>query len=419
MATIDDFIRPEEWISDFTKDMGKVIRDWGKDKFLPVRKQIDEDWKEHKIVEPLLKEVLVDLGINAAFFPAEAGGTDVADPATFSCVLADELGRLDSGFTTAVICSIWGMLPILLKPHRNMELCTEFGPKFCGDELYVGCNAMTEPQGGADIENLGVTHGKTIQTTARLQGGEWVINGHKIWPTNSGKVGDLYTVICTTKLGSDNEKDFALILVPADTPGVSVGGAYQKAGMAADMNSDIWFDNVRVPKRYRMHGPGDDAKYFREVITYGNLLTAAMCIGVMKNTYEIVKEWVSQRIILGKPMKEHSINAAVLSEIAVDIEATSAWVYTYARETDFPEIYGVRPWEEEMQYKTRGVSLFGSDAAVHATGRAMELMGSYGYTRDYDLEKHWRDVKMTTLWMGGRNLRILENARYWYDIQTI
>jgi alkylation response protein AidB-like acyl-CoA dehydrogenase len=257
MPSIDDFIRPKEWVSDFLSDLGKVLRRWGEERYVPIRQQVDEDWKEHKLIEPLLKEVLHDLGINAAFFPAEAGGTDMPEPMSMTCVVCEELARIDSGFATACICSIWGLMPILLPPHRNMELCMEFGPKFCGEELYLGCHAMTEPASGADIENIGRMKGRTIQTTATLDGDEWVINGHKIWPTNSGKAGDLYIVICTTNKGSSDPNDFALIAVPADTPGVSTGNPYQKCGMSADMNTDIWFEQVRVPKRYRLHGPGD------------------------------------------------------------------------------------------------------------------------------------------------------------------
>ena len=250
MPTIDDFIRPREWVSDFTTELGKVIRRWGEEKYIPIRQQVDEDWSEHKLIKPLLKEVLVDLGINAAFFPAEAGGTDMPEPMALSNVICEELARIDSGFAVACICSVWGLMPILLKPHRNMELCMEFGPKFCGEELYVGCHAMTEPSSGSDVENFGLMKGKTMQTTASLDDDEWIINGHKIWPTNSGEVGNLYTVVCTTNRGSTDPNDFALILVPADAEGVSVGRPYQKAGMSADVNTDVWFDHVRVPKRY-------------------------------------------------------------------------------------------------------------------------------------------------------------------------
>lgn len=386
---------------------------------MPVRQQVDEDWKEHKIVEPLLKEVLVDLGINAAFFPAEVGGTDMPDPLTCVIVICEELARIDAGFSVAAACSIWGMVPIIWKPHRNMELCEEFGPKFCGQELYVGSHVMTEPDSGADIENYGRLQGKTIKTTATLDGDEWIVNGHKLWATNSGKVGDLYTVVCTTNKGSTDPNDFALILVPADTEGVSTGNPYQKCGMSADMNTDIWFENVRVPKRYRMHGPRDDLKYWREAITYASIASTAMCVGIMKNVYEIIKKWTSERIIAGKPLKEHSIVADMLSEITTLIESTSAWMWTHVREISRPDIFGWDPWDERYLLKTRGLSLFACNAVERACSRAMDFMGSYGYAREFDIEKHWRDQKVIGLWMGGKALKTLENARYWYDLETL
>lgn len=419
MATIDDFIRPREWVSDFLKDMGKVIRQWGEDRYVPIRQNVDEDWREHKLIKPLMKEVLVDLGVNAAFFPAEVGGTEMPEPMALSNIVCEELARIDSGFATACICSIWGLIPILLEPHRNMVLLEEFGPKFCGEDLYVGGHVMTEPASGADIENVGRMHGRTIQTTARLEGNHWVINGHKIWSSNSGTVGDLFVLVCTTRKGSDDPNDFALILVPADTEGVSVGNPYQKAGMSADVNSDIWFSEVRVPERYRLHGPGDDLKYWTRAITMGNIASAAMSVGVMKSVYEIIKRWTDERVIAGKKLKEHSLVADMLSEVAMLIESTSAWMWAYTRELDYPETCGWEPWDKRHELKARGLALYASNSVERACSRAMDFMGSYGYSREFDIEKHWRDQKMIGLWMGGKGLKTLENARYWYDLETL
>ena len=419
MPTIDDFVRPKEWVSEFVSDLGKALRIWGEERYVPVRQQIDEDWQQHALVKPLLKEVLVDMNVNAAFFPAESGGLDMPEVVTITNVLSEELARIDAGFTVACMCSVWGMVPIILEPHRNMELCMEFGPKFCGDELYVGCHAMTEPDSGSDVENYGRLHGRTIQTTATLDGDEWVINGHKIWASNSGQVGDLYTVVCTTAKGSSDPDDFALILVPADTKGVSVGSPYQKCGMSADINTDVWFDHVRVPKRYRLHGPGDDLKYWRRAITMGNMASAAMCVGIMKGVYEVIKRWTTERVVAGKPLKEHSLVADMLSDVAICIESTSAWMWTYTRELDHPEISGWKPWDERFLLKSRGLALHANNTVERVCSRAMDFMGSYGYAREYDIEKFWRDQKVIGLWMGGKGLKTLENARYWYDLETL
>jgi hypothetical protein len=421
MATIDDFIKPKEWVSDVAIQTGKAVREWVEKRYRPIVHQVDDDWEKHELVEPLLKEVLVDLGLNSAFFPSEFGGQDLPEDEYMALtnIVCEELARVDAGFATACICSLWGLVPILMKPHRNMELLEEFAPKFCGSELYVGCHAITEPASGADVENLGILKGKTIQTTATLDGDEWVIDGHKIWATNSGSVGDLYSVVATTKKGSTDLNDFGLFLVPADTKGVSVGKPYHKTGMSADINSDIWFDNVRIPKRYRMHGPGDDVKYWRRTVSMGQIGAAAFSVGIMKGVYQIIKKWTSDRIIAGKPLKEHSICADMLSEVARNIESTSAWMWTYTREWDHPEIYGVKPWDEKFVLKSRGLAVHASIAVERTCSRAMDFMSSYGYEREYGIEKHWRDCKIIGLWMGGYGLKTIENARYWFDLKTI
>lgn len=421
MPRIDDFIKPKEWVSDVAIQTGLAIREWTEKSYRPILHQVDDDWEKHELIEPKLKEVLVDLGLNSAFFPAEFGGQDMPENEYMAMtnIVCEELARIDAGFATACICSVWGLVPILMKPHRNMELLEEFAPKFCGPELYVGCHAITEPASGADVENLGIMKGKTIQTTATEDGENWIINGHKIWPTNSGKVGDLYTVVATTKQGSTDLNDFGLFLVPADLEGVSVGKPYRKTGMAADINTDIWFDNVIIPKRYRLHGPGDDIKYWRRTVSMGQIGAAAFSVGVMKGVYEIIKRWTSDRVIAGKPLKEHSICAEMLSEVAINIESTSAWMWAYTREWDHPEIYGVKPWDEKFVLKSRGLAVHAAKAVEQTCSRAMDFMSSYGYEREYGIEKHWRDSKIIGLWMGGYGLKTIENARYWFDLKTI
>ena len=420
MPTIDDFSRPRELIPVLIEDMARSIREWVDDRYMPIRRMIDEDWTEHKLVLPLLKEVMVDLGLNRMVWPVDVGGLDISSVGATgvgAVRIFEELGRADSGFAVACGCSLWPVMPITQLPHRNMELCNEFGPRYCGDELYMGCYAMTEPESGADIENIGRMHGRTIRTIAKRSGEEWIINGHKQWPTNSGKVADLYCVLCIADEGKDEER-LRLIYVPADTRGVSVGPAYHKAGMAADMNTDIYFDEVHVPLRYNAQPPEWTAKCFNEIVTIGNLGTAAFSLGVLKNTYEIIKRYASERVVVGKPLKEHSMNAVILAELAVAIEAVSTYSYAMAHMVDTPDVYGP-PWSQEIVAKTRACSMFASDMAVNHTGRVMELMGSYGYTREGDIEKHWRDSKMLQLWLGGKQLDLMEVARYFYECETL
>jgi alkylation response protein AidB-like acyl-CoA dehydrogenase len=277
---------------------------------------------------------------------------------------------------------------------------------------------MTEPQGGADIENLDLLRGSTIRTTARLEGDSWVVNGHKLWPTNTGGAASLLAVACTTKPGSTDPDDFALIFVPADAPGVTQGAPYQKAGMAADKNGDLWLEEVRVPSWYRACGPGDDFTYFKEVIAFGNLGSMAMVSGVLLNVYEVLQRFVSQTRFEGRPLKENDAVAGELADFAGDLELIRISGYQYGRMLDRPDLYGP-PWSEEIVAKGRALKYAACDRGVHSLGRAMDLMESFGADREWDVEKHWRDLKIVQLWMGGKQLCQMETARWFFECETL
>ena len=422
MKTIDDFTIPQECLSPVDDTLRDMVREWAEKEVIPYRREFDEDWEEHKLIAPAFKKLLVDLGFQKVLFPAEKGGLELSSAgfaarASFRIFL--EVSRADSGMGVAFGCIFWALTMIGLAPHINEELLAEFAPKFTeSDKAVFTCTAMTEPHGGADIENLDTLKGGTIRTTARLEGDEWVINGHKLWPTNSGGVADIFGVVCTTKPGSTDEKDFAFIFVPADAPGVKQGKPYQKMGMAADKNSDVWFDNVRVPRRYRAWGPGLDIQYFREVISWGCMGSIAFALGVMENIYEIIKDFCSTREYRGKPLKEDSAVAAILADIAAAIEVCSIIGWHYAGMLDKYELYGDKH-SVEIATKGRMHKMFVADKAIEVAHKALSIMGRYGCDRDRDIEKHLRDVKMIQLWMGGKQLCQMEIARLFYDCQTL
>ncbi|MCD6570210.1 MAG: acyl-CoA/acyl-ACP dehydrogenase [Deltaproteobacteria bacterium] len=398
-----------------------VVRDWANDIVIPMRRQYDEDWKDHKIIEPAFKALMVDLNFQMALFPEEFGGLGSGESdnlATQSCWMFEELARADSGMAVAYGVCTWPIVMIAVKPHINKRLCAEFAPMFLNEDRPVfSALTMTEPQGGSDIENLDLLHGRTIKTTATLDGDEWVINGHKLWPSNTGGLADLMGVVCTTKPGSDDEKDMAFIFVPADTPGVTQGKPYEKTGMATDKNSDVWFENVRVPSWYRAHGPGLDAQYFREVVTLG-MLSASFATGVMMNVYEILYDFCSEKTLNNKPLKEHDAIAAELAEIVAGIEASRAAVYRVAEILDRPDLYGPR-WSPEIGARARLMKMFVSDRSLKDCEKAMEILAAYGADRQWDIEKHWRDLKIIQLWEGGKQLCQMEGARYFFDCKTL
>lgn len=417
MPTIDSFSLPNEWITDETKQIVRTVRDLVEKEIFPVRKTLDEDWKEHKIYEKLLHKIQVDFGFQRAIWPKKYDGFEL-DTITYNLIL-EELDRGDSGLATACDCVNWTFLPILA-PDPNEYLIEKFAPLLCQSEKpYIGCAAITDERSGSDVENVDGTHTQYVATTARLDGDEWVINGHKLWPTNSGGIANMFSVFCTTNPGVADDNNLAIIYVPADTPGVTQGPPYQKAGMSGDKNGDVWFENVRVPKEYRAHlEPGLDAKASRYFICAGNIGGAAQAIGIMLNVYEIVKQWCDRRVVGGKYLKEHSMTASVLADIAMAIEVSRSDTYMKARMMDRPELYDIDPSSPEFLAKTRATKLFVTDQLTMVVNKAMDLMGSFGYAREAEIEKHWRDSKIISLWMGGRGLAKLDIARYFYDCKT-
>ena len=411
---IDPFSLPHEWIADESRELAGSIRKWADEQVIPVRRQLDEDWEHHTLAHPLLEALTLGLGYQWAAWPSAYGGGGMN--AITSAMCLEEMGRADSGMATAASCSVWAMSPVT-PPRENKFLMEEYTPKFLQtDRWFVGCAAITDGRSGSDVENIDGTGGRYIATIARRDGDEWVINGHKLWPTNSGGLADVFAVFCTTDPEAGDE-GFAIIYVPANTPGVTQGKPYKKAGMSADWNSDVWFDNVRVPLEYRAHGPGVDAEAARAFINSGNVGTAATCIGVMRSTYESLSAWCTTREVGGKLLKEHSITAGVLADIVVAIETSRSETYLKARMLDHPEVYGPRH-TVEMLARTRVTKLYVSDQLTRVVNMAMDLMGAFGYSREGDVEKCWRDSKILSLWMGGRALPQLDIARWYFDAKT-
>ena len=400
------------------KEEDLILRDLARDfvnqEIMPVRQKIDDD-QDHEIVRHILQG-FANLGFMKAVFPEKYGGSDIHSVVTMGLSL-EEVARGDSGIAVAVACCIWPFTPAIWA--NNEAVLDHFGPIFCGDDLKIGCFNMTEPGGssggsGCDIENLGM-QGHKIATRAELKGDKWVLNGQKIWATNSG-IADAYLMVCTTdpQLGDDG---IALIYVPGDAKGLSFGKFEKKAGMAADRNTTTYLENISVPKEFRVSGPGQDAKYFHANLTLGRIVSAAMSVGNAQGAFETVLDFTADRVVgkAGKPIRDHSICAGMLADMAIGIETARMAYLSAAYRFDHPEEYGAIESLEQLSSASIA-KVYAADMAVMVTNRAMELMGSYGYVRECDVEKYWRDCKVIQLWEGGAQLGRFDVCRAYYDL---
>jgi alkylation response protein AidB-like acyl-CoA dehydrogenase len=278
------------------------------------------------------------------------------------------------------------------------------------------CSAITEPHAGGSVEDTRLK-GSQIRTRARLEGDEWVINGHKLWPS-AFREATMYRVLCVVE-GEEYPRNIAQIFVPAETPGLETSKPYQKMGASADTNGDIWFDNVRVPKENRAQpDPEDDLLSVKANIALGRFGSAAFPMGIMKRAYEVFKSYVDNREIAGMPMKEHGVVVNELGRMALDLLEAEAFLYYVADRLDHPEVYGF-PWELKTLAMTSACQVRVSDLGWSVVNRAIEMMGSYGYSKEGKMEKLMRDLKITQTVVGGQLLRLTELARYFFGTETI
>ncbi len=396
------------FISDEDRLIVESVRNFVNKEIIPVREDIEKD-KEHKLVEEILHG-LTKLGLIKAGFPEEYSEMKRLS-AVEIFLISEEVARGDVGIAVAQAATRWGLSPMML--GKNKVLMDKFLPIFCEDETHLACFSMTEESSGCDIENLSVLHGKTIKTRATLEGDEWVIRGTKRFASNSG-VSDLYCIACQTD-PSQGEEGIALIYVPASAEGVSFGVFENKAGLYGDRNCDIYLDDVRVPREYRVSGPGEDAKIIRRNITAGRVGSAAMVTGSARGIFDEVLRYTGERVVAGKPIRNHSMSAALLADMAIGIETAKAYYLQVAYMLGHPERYGEAS-SDTMLSRASIAKVYATDVTVNIANKAIELMGSYGYMKNYNVEKYWRDSKEIQLWLGGAQLGRLDVARGYYDL---
>lgn len=391
----------------------QMIHQFVEREIIPVRDKLDDD-TDHVLISEILKK-LSALGVFAVPVPktSEENSTSSFSIVT-GCVVIEEMALGDAGIGIVAGINSWTLEPA--RASGNIEILRLF--KYMGERKApcLGCFAMTEPGGGCDIENLPSLHGKTIKTHALQDGDHWVINGAKRFPSSAG-VASLYCVVCQTdpKAG---EEGIALIYVPADAKGLTFGKFEVKAGMQSDRNADIYFDNVRVPISYRASGPGRDAELFKANLTNGRVVSAAAAVGCARGAFDEVLRYTGQRIAGGKPVRDHSIAAGMLAEMATGIETARAHYLQVAYMLDHPKQFGPA-YSEAMLCQASISKNYATEMAIMVTNKAMELMGSYGYMRDYHVEKYWRDAKEIQLWLGGAQLGRFDVARGYYSYQMI
>jgi alkylation response protein AidB-like acyl-CoA dehydrogenase len=273
----------------------------------------------------------------------------------------------------------------------NEEQKNIYLPKLATAE-YIGAWGLTEPNTGSDAGNM--------QCIAEKDGDEWVINGTKSWITH-GKSSDVAVVICRTgELHTrDNSTSF---IVERGTPGFKGGKKENKLGMRASETAEMIFDNCRIPDSARMGDVGDGFKQAMKVLDGGRISIAALGLGIAKGAYEASVQYAKERHQFGKPIAEFQGIAFKLADMATEIKAAELLI---------DQACALKIKGENVTKESAMAKYYSSEIAVKVATDAVQIFGGYGYTKDFPVEKFYRDSKLCTIGEGTSEIQKIVIAR--------
>jgi alkylation response protein AidB-like acyl-CoA dehydrogenase len=359
------------------------VRQFAEEKIRPRVREMDEKG----VFDQGLIEQFFQLGIMGIEVPERYGG---GAGTFFEAVLAvEEISRVDA--SAGVIVDVQNTLVnnALLR-WGNEEQKQRYLPRMTSE--WVGAYALSEAGSGSDAFGL--------QTKAELRGDEFVLNGRKLWITNAKEAG-LFILLATMD-ASAGYKGITAFIVEKDFPGFTVGKKEDKLGIRASSTCELILEDCRVPKENLLGEKGKGYKIAIETLNEGRIGIGAQMIGLARGAWEYAVKYAQERKQFGKAIAEFQGIQFQLAQMATEIEAARMMVYNAARMKDA----GMNFVKEAAMTK-----LFCSQVAERVTSLAVEIYGGYGFTKDYPVEKYWRDSKIGKIYEGTSNMQLQTIAK--------
>jgi len=269
----------------------------------------------------------------------------------------------------------------------------------------IGAYGLTEPGAGSDAGGT--------RTTARREstpdGDSWVLHGGKRFITNAGQAG---TYIVTARTGTTDKGDaeISAFIVPADTPGFSIGRLEDKLGLHASATGELIFQGARIPADNLLGEQGKGFRTFLKVLDGGRISIAAMALGIAQGAYEAAAAYSKERQQFGRPIGTFQGVAFMVADMATELEAARALVYRAAWLKDQGRDYTVAGAQAK---------LFASEVSSRVTNAAIQVHGGYGYVEEYKVERYLRDAKLTEIGEGTSQVQRLVIARKLLDLRVV
>jgi butyryl-CoA dehydrogenase/short/branched chain acyl-CoA dehydrogenase len=359
------------------------VRQFAEEKVRPLVKEMDEKAVfEHELIDQFFQ-----LGLMGIEVPEQYGG---GAGTFFEAILAvEEMSKVDA--SAGVIVDVQNTLVnnALLR-WSTEDQKKRYLPKMTADT--VGAYALSEAGSGSDAFAL--------QTKAELKGSDYVLNGRKLWITN-GKEAGIFILFATID-PSAGYKGITAFIIEKDFPGFTVGKKEDKLGIRASSTCELILEDCRVPKSNVLGEAGKGYKIAIETLNEGRIGIGAQMAGVARGAWEYAAKYAQERKQFGKTLADFQGIQFQLAQMATEIEAARLMVYNAARMKDA----GMNFVKEAAMAK-----LFCSQVAERVTSLAIEIYGGYGFTKDYPVEKYWRDSKIGKIYEGTSNMQLSTIAK--------
>ena len=335
-----------------------------------------------------VKEVLAENGLLGLHIAEEYGGSG-ADALTF-VIMAEEVSRVCASSSVIPLVQKLGTMPIALAASEEQKHAWLPGIA-SGEDLISYC--LSEPDAGSDAASM--------KTTAVREGDEYVLNGTKVWISMAGP-SNMYTVLARTDPAA-GAKGISAFLVRSEDPGFSVGKAEDKLGIKGSPTCQVHFDDCRIPAERLIGEEGRGFYYAMAAFDHTRLVVGAQAVGIAQGAIDFAADYVKGREQFGKPIGSFQGVQFMLADMVTETEAARGLVYAAAAKAD-------RGDSDLTQFSSMA-KLKAGDVAMSVTTDAVQLLGGYGYTKDYPVERMMRDAKITQIYEGTQQIQRMVIAR--------
>ena len=364
--------------------IAQTVRDFAEKHIRPYVMEWDET--QYFPIETLKK--LGELGLMGILIPEEYGGAGLSYFEYITALI--EIGKVDSSLCLSVAAHN-SLCTNHILSFGNEEQKQRWLPKLATAE-WIGAWGLTEPNTGSDAGNM--------KTTAVKQGDNWVLNGTKSWITH-GKSGEIAVVICRTGEPRTSGNSTAFV-VERGTPGFTAGKKENKLGMRASETAEMIFDNCIIPDSNRLGEVGDGFRQAMKILDGGRISIAALSAGIAKGAYEAALQYAQERHQFDKPIASFQGISFKLADMATEIIAADLLIH---------QACDLKNKGQKVTKEGAMAKYYASEVAVKAVTEAIQIFGGYGYTKDFPVEKYYRDAKLCTIGEGTSEIQKMVIAR--------